>query len=149
MENGMGVIETVWGVVILIGGGVAWLSQVICAVSPRNGARWGLAETRESVDPVIWIDNQAEARWDALSLWVLPLAGILLLLGHPLWPYLGLVGSGMYLYFAGRALLQRRLMLRGGVQVGTPGFVRLVYGFMGICVVLAAVTIGLAGAALN
>lgn len=140
----MSIIETIWGLVLLVVAGGVWLDQVVCALAPRIGARWGLAEPRESVDAVIWTDNRAEAIWDTLALWVLPLAGVLLLFNHPRWPPVALVGSGMYLYFAGRALVQRRLMQRHGVRVGTPGYVRLVQGVMALCAVLAAVTIALA-----
>lgn len=145
----MSIIEGIWGLLLLVIGGIAWLGQVINAVSLHTGARWGLAEARESVDPVIWIDNQGEAIWDALSLWILPCAGLLLLLGHPLWPNLGLIGAGMYLYFAGRALVQRTWMLRYGVRVGTPAYVRLVRGLMALCILLATVTIVLAVSALG
>ena len=47
---------------------------------------------------------RGEAIWDSVTLWTLPLAGVLLLLNNPLWVYFGLVGGGMYLYFAGRGL---------------------------------------------
>ncbi len=145
----MSIIESIWGLILIVVGGIAWLGQVVTARSPSTAARWGLAEPRESVEPVIWIDNRAEAIWDTLALWVLPLAGVLLLIGHPLWPHLGLIGAGVYLYFAGRALVQRHQMRRYGVRVGTPGDVRLVQGFMTLCALLAIVTIGLAVAALG
>lgn len=145
----MAILETFWGLVLVVVAGGLWLGQVVFALAPRVGTRWGLAEPRESVDTVIWSDNRAEAIWDTLVLWVLPLAGVLLLLEYPLWPPVALVGSGIYLYFAGRALVQRRLMQRHGVRVGAPGYVRLVQGVMALCALLAAVTIALAVSALG
>ena len=40
-------------------------------------------------------------------MWTLPLAGLLLIVGHEAWAWLGLVGGGMYVYFGGRGILTR------------------------------------------
>lgn len=64
------------------------------------------------------------------------------------WPYFGLIGGGIYVYFAGRGILARFGMQRGGFRVGDLKTVRLglimlaVWGVVGlITVVTAAITL--------
>jgi hypothetical protein len=133
-------LHALWGLFLLLWGSFVWLGQVITATAPTWASRVGLSEPRESVDPVIWADNRSEALWDALSLWTLPLTGALMLIGHAAWPVVGLVACGMTLYFSGRAAIQRHTMRRLCIRVGTPGDVRLVYGYMTVCAATALIT---------
>lgn len=79
----------------------------------------------------------------------LPLAAqiglyLLLVLNNPVWVYFGLVGGGMYLYFAGRGTLVRRLMQQHGIRIGTPETLRVGYIFLtlwGIAAVIAIVMV--------
>ena len=108
----------------------------------------GLAEAEDSVEAVFWADGQGEAAWDLLSLWVLPLAGILLLVGNLAWAYLGLIGGGAYVYFAGRGILSRLQLQRRGFRIGEPGTVRVGLLMLGVWGAAGLVTIGGAIAAL-
>ncbi len=100
------------------------------------------------VDPTFDADGRAEAYWDTVTLWTLPLAGLLLLLDNPLWVYFGLVGSGMYLYFAGRGIMARRIMQQRGIRVGKPESLRVAYVFLSLWGLIALGTIFMAVAAL-
>ena len=84
-------MDVVWGVVLILVGGLAWLGQMICAFSPRLGVKWGLAEAPAEIERALYVEARGEAIWDAFILWVLPLSGVLLLIGHPYWPLAGLV----------------------------------------------------------
>ena len=68
------------------------------------------------VDPAFYADARGEAKWDSLTLWTLPVAGILIMFNSSLWVYFGLVGGSMYLYFAGRAIFTRLEL-----KLGMPG----------------------------
>jgi hypothetical protein len=114
---------TVAAVVVLLAGLLAWLGQTLAAVAPAKAAALGLTEAPGAVDPVFLADMRAEAVWDTLSLWTLPTAAVLLLLGEPAWAGFGLVGGGSYVYFAGRGIAQRLVMRRRAVRIGTPGVV--------------------------
>jgi len=104
-------MNIIWGAILIIFTGIlCWLGQVINASSPTLAARIGLAEPESDVDPTYFVDGRGEAIWDALILWTLPVAGILLITNRPLWVYFGLIGGGMYLYFAGRMLVVRLAM---------------------------------------
>ena len=119
-------MNIVWGVVLILFTLIlCWLGQVINATAPKVAAKIGLAEPESDVDPTFFVDGRGEAIWDALILWVLPVAGILLLLDNPYWAYFGLAGGGMYLYFAGRMLIVRLVMQRHGIRIGKPETVKL------------------------
>ncbi|MGB7116653.1 MAG: hypothetical protein WBD56_10945 [Anaerolineales bacterium] len=135
----------IWGAILIIFTGIlCWLGQVINASSPTLAARLGLTEPESDVDPTYFVDGRGEAIWDALILWTLPVAGILLILNSPWWVYFGLVGGGMYLYFAGRMLVVRLAMQRHGIRIGKPETVKLynavliLWGLLGVVTIIMA-----------
>jgi len=109
---------------------LGWGGQVISAIAPRAAVRWGLTESETEVDPVFHADSRAECIWDSLSLWTLPLAAVLFLLGEHIWTIPGLIGGGMYVYFAGRGIAQRLTMQRRGMGIGEPQTVKTAYVFL-------------------
>ena len=96
----------------------AFIGQIISVLWPGVAANLGLMERETDVDPAFYADVKGEAIWDAVILWPLPLAGVLLIAGVPIWVYFGLVGGGTYLYFAGRGIVVRIVMLRQGIRIG-------------------------------
>ena len=134
-------MNLLWALVLIVFTLFCWLGQAMTAFVPRAAAKLGLSERESDVDEVFWADIRGEAMWDTLILWTLPVAGLLLLLKNPLWAYFGLVGSGMYLYFAGRGILTRLLMRRRGIRIGYPGTLKLIYMFLAIWGLIAIVTI--------
>ncbi len=137
-------MEFAWGLVILVLGLVAWGGQTISWFAPQAAARWNLTEAEETVEPVFWADVRGEALWDFFTLWTLPVAGILLILDAPAWASFGLVGGGIYIYFAGRGILARLEMQRREFRIGDAANVRLglvmlgVWGVAGLITVIAA-----------
>ena len=138
-----------WGTVLILLGGLAWGGQVVTWASPVTAARLNLAEAEDTVEPVFWADVRGEARWDALTLWSLIVAGFLLAIGNGAWPYFGLAGGGIYVYFGGRGILTRREMQRRGFRIGEPSNVRLGLTMLGVWAIAGLVTIGAAIAELN
>ncbi|HSF84197.1 MAG TPA: hypothetical protein VLG28_00885 [Acidimicrobiia bacterium] len=130
-----------WGVVLVILGLIGWGGQLLSWLRPATAVRLGVMEAEEDVEPVFWVDIRAEAAWDSLVLWTLPVAGALLLLDEPAWAYFGLVGGGMYLYFAGRGIFARRTMQRRGMRIGDEQSVPMNVGFLALWGAVAAVTI--------
>jgi hypothetical protein len=142
-------MNIIWGIIlILFTLLLCWLGQVINATSPALAAKLGLSEPESDVDPIFFLDGRAEAIWDALILWTLPVAGILLLLDNPSWAYFGLVGGGMYLYFAGRGLIARRVFHQHEVAIGKPETMKLYNGVLIVWGLIGLVTIIMAVAAL-
>jgi len=142
-------MHLIWGtVLILFTLIVCWLGQVVAATLPRLATRLGIIESEADVDPAFFADVRGEALWDALMLWTLPLAGILLILGNPWWAYFGLIGGGMYLYFSGRGIAQRLSMQGRGIRIGKPGAVKLFNVVLTLWGLIALVTIIMAVMAL-
>jgi len=133
------------GLVIVILAGVCWVGQVLSWLAPQAAVRWGFKESEAEVEPVFAADLEAEARWDAVSLWPMIVAGALLMFDHPAWPYFGLVGAGSYLYFAGRGIAARLVMQARGFRIGTPNTVTIAlialaaWGAMALGVMVAAI----------
>jgi len=138
----------VWGIVLIVLSLLGWGGQAISWIAPAAAARWSLTESEESVEPVYHADVRGEALWDTLSLWTLLVAGLLLIFDSPGWAYFGLIGGGMYLYFAGRGILTRLEMQRRGFRIGEPRNVGAAYWMLAIWGVVAVITIVAAIAAL-
>ena len=123
-------MDIVWGAILVILTLVSWLGQIVSASLPTLAARLTLIEPESDVDPAFYVDARGEAIWDALVLWALPVAGLLLMLDSTWWAYFGLSGGGMYLYFAGRGIVARMALRRREIRIGDPGALRLYYVFL-------------------
>lgn len=141
-------MDVAWGLVTVVLGSIAWLGQVVAWLAPGTAVRLTLMEAEVDVEPVYWADIRGEAQWDALILWTLPLAGLLLLLGERWWTVFGLVGGGAFLYFAGRGIVTRRIYGAQGFRIGAPHSVRIGYAFLLIWGAVALVTITAAAVSL-
>ena len=139
---------TVWAIILLLLSLAAWLGQVIVVLAPDLAERWSLVEREFDVDPAFHADARGEALWDALILWTMVVAAVLLLMRHPAWPPFALVGGGAMLYFAGRGIAVRRALARRGIRIGAPASVRLAFAALAIWLGAAVVTIALAVRAL-
>ena len=121
-----------------------WLGQVISWLFRPTAERWKLTELEADVESVYYGDIRGEAIWDAFTLWTMPLAGLLLLLGKDQWAQVGLVAGGMYVYFAGRGILTRLAIRKRGFRIGAPEELKMalaalaVWGLLGSGVVVAA-----------
>jgi hypothetical protein len=142
-------MNLVWGIILVIISSIGYFGQLITAFWPATAEKMGLTEPEADVDPTFHADARGEAYWDAVILWTLPVAGVLLLLNNPVWVYFGLVGGGMYLYFAGRGIVVRRVMQGRGIRIGKPDTLRMGYIFLILWGVAAIITIVLAIAGLS
>lgn len=142
-------MNVIWGITVVALSMLAWAGQTIALLAPEAAVRWQLMEPEEDVEPTYWADIRAEALWDALTLWVMVVAGVLLIADADVWPYFGLVGGGMYLYFGGRGISARVTMNRRGLRIGAPQSVRVGVVFLSIWTLMALVTIIVAAVALE
>ena len=138
-----------WGLVVVALSLPCWGGQVISWFAPATAVRLTLMEAEDTVEPTYFADVRGEALWDTLTLWTTLIAGVLLILDVSAWAYFGLVGGGMYVYFAGRGILARRAMQQRGYRVGAAQNVRLGYLFLSIWGVMALTTITAAVVALS
>jgi hypothetical protein len=141
---------TVIGIAVLLFGLIAWVGQCLAFLAPSWAVRFGVLEPAEDIDSTLRvIEAKAEGLTDMLLTWTLPLAGLLLALRHPLWPYLALVGGGIFLYAAWLITLSRVLLRREGKKVGPPASERAAFLFGGIWTLSAVVMIVLAAKELS
>jgi hypothetical protein len=134
-------MNLIWGIVLIFFGLLGWAGQATAAISPKMAAKWGLTEHESEVDPTFWADVRGEAVWDTIVLWTLPIAGILLIMNSSKWAYFGLVGGGMYLYFAGRGILTRLAIQQRNIPIGKPATLKAAYTFLTLWGLIAMVTI--------
>jgi hypothetical protein len=125
-------MDIIWGILLLVFGLIAWGGQLLSAFTPVVAEKFGLMEPEADVDTAFYADVRGEARWDSLTLWALPFAGILIILNSPLWIYFGMVGGSMYLYFAGRAIITRLELKKCGVRIGKPELLKTYYIFAAV-----------------
>lgn len=138
-----------WGLVIAALGLLAWGGQTFSLFAPETAARLSITESQEDVDPVFWADVRGEAMWDVFTLWTLFVAGLLLMFDAAAWPYFGLVGGGIYVYYSGRGVLARRQMQRRGMRIGSSADVKSAFVMLPVWGVAGAVTIVAAVVALD
>ena len=138
-----------WGIVVLVLSLLAWAGQTVSWLAPEAAAKLRLAEAEDTVEPAYWADIRGEALWDFFTLWTLPVAGVLLIIDAEAWPYFGLVGGGIYLYFAGRGVATRIEMQRRGLRIGDPQSVKAAFTLLPIWGAAALITIAAAAVALS
>ncbi len=137
-------MATFWAAVLILLGLLAWGGQTVSRFAPGTAEKLSLMEGEDTVERVYWADVRGEALWDFLTLWTLVVAGVLLLFDHPAWPYFGLVGGAVYVYFAGRGIFTRLEMRHRGFRIGAPANVRIglimlaVWGVAGFVAILTA-----------
>ena len=134
-------MHIVWGLVLVVLSLLCWGDQVIVWFAPSTAARLTLMESEDTVEPAYFADIRGEALWDALTLWTMLVAGVLLLLGEPAWAYFALAGGGMYVYFAGRGIFTRVALRRSGHRIGNAQNTRLGFALLTIWGVMALATI--------
>jgi hypothetical protein len=142
-------MNLIWEVILISVPLKCWIGQIIIALSPKVAAKIRITEPESNVDPTFFADFRGEAIWGALSLWTLPVAGILLIINNTLWTYFGLVGGGMYLYFVGRGITSRLTMQRHNINIGKSKNLKLNYLFLTLWAIIAIITIIIAVATLT
>lgn len=121
-----------WGIIVVVLSALAWAGQAISWFSPPTAERLSLTEAEADVEPAFYADVRGEALWDTLTLWVLVVAGALLIAGSDVWSYFGLSGGAIYVYFAGRGLLTRRVMHQRGLRIGAAENLKSAYLFLAV-----------------
>ena len=138
-------MDIIWAILIIVFGLIGWGGQVLSTLTPKFAKKLGLIEPEADTDQAFYADARGEAKWDSITLWTLPLAGIFIILNSPLWIYFGMVGGSMYLYFAGRAVFTRLELKQRGVRIGNPELLKVyfifvtLWGLIGLATVVKAV----------
>lgn len=137
------------GLVVVALSLLAWGGQTISWLAPATALKLGLMEGEDDVEPAFWADIRGEAAWDALTLWTMVVAGVLIVMDDSAWAYFGLVGGGIYLYFGGRGILTRLAMQRRNLRIGEAANVQVGLAFLAAWGLMGLITIVAATAALT
>ena len=137
-------MSIIWGVILFFISSIGFLGQAISAIWPETAVKFGLTEAERDVDPAFYADVRGEAYWDTAIIWILPVGAVLLAVDSAIWPYFGLIGGGMYLYFAGRGIVVRLVMQRRGIAIGNPATLRVVFSFLALWGLAAVITMVIA-----
>lgn len=124
----------------------AWLLYVGQIISVANfglAQRLGLQESPDQTDSLSSHLELWTARWDLWWLWTLPVAGILMIADHWLWPYAAMIGGGGFVDAGGREAA-KVLGLRGqGVRTGSQREYRLAMGAYIYLIATGCLSIGI------
>ena len=137
-------MTTAFALLMLVLSLLAWVGQMISMVAPGLAVRLTLTESPDEVDPTFYRDVRAECAWDTLTLWTLVVAAVLLLFSQPIWALFGLLGGGMYVYFAGRGIAQRVVLQRGGIAIGKPATILQAHVALSLWGAIGAAAVALA-----
>jgi hypothetical protein len=118
------------GVICVLFGLVGFIGQLISTVDFRLAQKLGLQEADAETDPLHRRLELNTAKWDLVVSWVLPMAGALMLLDHPWWPFVALVAGGISVDTAGRECAKILGLREHGVKTGGRSETRLYVGFM-------------------
>ena len=130
-------MQKILGLVCVLFGAIGWIGQTISAINFPLAQKLGFQEKSEDTDPLYRIAELNAARWDAVVLWSIIAAGILLLIDHTWWPYVSLVASAVYLDTAGREAAKYLSFLKGGIKTGTAKEKRTAFCFFGIMAIIS------------
>jgi len=127
------------GIVCVVVGSWAWIGQLITSFDYRLAGKLKLQDPVETIDPIYQRAETYTARWDVFILWTLLATGILLLVNHPWWPYLGLITAGIHLD-ASREIAKYKTFKAEGIRIGTETYQKYAIGTF---VMLTAISIWL------
>ena len=123
-------MQTTIGIAVFIVGFIGWFGQGLSFFAPQLAVRLGVLERKSEMDETLYlIESKPMAISDMLLSWLLPLSALLMVFAHPLWPYLGLIGAGVTLYFSLLIFLTRIYLKHDGKAVGGPSVLRAAYLF--------------------
>ena len=99
-------------------------------------------EKPETTDPLLIRAERYTAYWDLLTLIWLPIGGVLMVVNHPWWPLISLIGASIYVDTAGREAAKNLSFRHEGIRSGTEQEQKIffstyiVMGILGLFVIL-------------
>jgi len=128
-----------WMLVML--GGSLYLAQVISSVDFKLAQRLGIQENPGDTDPIVQRSELYTAYWDLVTLGWLPAAGALMIVDHPWWPAVAMIGGAIYLDAAGREAAKHICFRREGVRLGNEKQSRVFFGSYVLMAIIGLVVI--------
>ena len=130
--------------ILCVGMSVLYIGQLISVVNFPLAQRLGLQESAEDVDAIFSQLELGTARWDLFVLWLLPVAGVLMLIGHPAWPFAALLGGGLHIDTGGREAFKWLGLRDAGIRLGSVSQRRLYVGTLISFILVGGLAIAIA-----
>ena len=112
-------MQTLIGWITITFGGALYLAQIISSINFPLAQRLGIQERPETSDVLLQRSERYTAYWDLFTLLWLPIAGILMIIDHPWWPVIALIGGAIYLDAAGREAAKSLSFRHEGMRIGS------------------------------
>ncbi len=136
---------TLIGIIVIILGLLVWVGQTLSFLAPAIATRIGLNSPEQEMDQSLYIiETKANGLSDIILTWIFPLSGLLMIFDHKAWPFLALIGSGIYLYFALLTIFSRYFLQQRGMKVGSLSDVKIAYVFSMLWIIFSVIMIVLA-----
>ncbi len=136
---------TLIGIVVIVVGLIVWVGQTLSFLAPDIATKLGVNSPEKEMDQTLYIiETKANGLSDILLTWTLPLSGLLMIIDHKTWPFLALIGSGIYIYFALLTIFTRIFLKKQGKKVGSPSSEKTAYVFSAIWILSSITMIVLA-----
>ena len=112
-------MQSIIGWVLILFPGVLFLVQLISSLNFSLAQKLGLQERPLTADPLLIRAERYTAYWDLVTLVWLPVAGVFMVINHPWWPLISLIGASIYIDAAGREAAKNLSFRHEGIKVGT------------------------------
>lgn len=112
-------MQTITGWLLITFGGTLYVAQTISSINFSLAQRLGIQEKPETADALLQRSERYTAYWDMFTLLWMPVAGILMVMDHPYWPIMSLLGGAIYFDAAGREAAKSLSFRHQGIKTGT------------------------------
>jgi len=109
-------MQVTLGWILIIFSGIMFLIQLISSINFSLAQKLGLQEKSETADLLLIRSERYTAYWDLMTLIWLPIGGILMVINHPWWPLISLIGSSIYFDTAGREAAKNLSFRHEGIR---------------------------------
>lgn len=112
-------MQSIIGWLLILLPGSLFLVQLVSSLNFSLAQKLGLQEKPLTADPLLIRAERYTAYWDLVTLIWLPVAGVFMVINHPWWPLISLIGASIYIDAAGREAAKNLSFRHEGIKVGT------------------------------
>jgi len=129
-------MQSTIGWILILFPGILFLVQLVSSINFSLAQNLGLQEKSETADPLLIRSERYTAYWDLVTLVWLPIAGVFMVINHPWWPFISLIGASIYIDAAGREAAKNLSFRHEGIKAGTEQEQKLFFATYMIMVII-------------
>lgn len=112
-------MQSTIGWILILFPGILFLVQLVSSLNFSFAQKLGLQEKPQTASPLLIRAERYTAYWDLVTLIWLPVAGVFMVINHPWWPLISLIGASIYIDAAGREAAKNLSFQHEGIKTGT------------------------------